>query len=137
MGQADSAAAKHAVIKFFADFTEFLLLPRRTDRPRLSSAGLLHKSLGARFPYPRTGSTGGGEVGVGKRWEGSGFLARSAMLLSESLNGERCCPQADWYFLSGRNGERWECLRREAGGPYRKRGELPFRPSACFPSLGS
>lgn len=63
--------------------------------------------------------------------------ASRAMLLSESLNGKCCCPRADWYFLSGRNAKRWECLGREAGGPYRRRGELPFRPSACFPSLGS
>lgn len=68
-------------------------------------------------------------MGTGR--EGSGFPAHSAMFLSESLDGERCCPLADWY-LSGRNAERGECLGREAGGPCRERGELPFRPSAAF-----
>ena len=40
---------KHTVTKFFADFTEFHLLPR-TDGTQLSSAGLPHRSLGAPFP---------------------------------------------------------------------------------------
>lgn len=64
---------------------------------------------------------------MGTGWEGSGFPAHSAMFLSESLNGERCCPLADWY-LSGRNAKRWECLGREAGGPCSERGELPSAP---------
>lgn len=127
---------KNAATKFFADFTEFRLLPRRTDGTQLSSTSLSYTSQGARSPLTQNWQHGGGEVEVGKGWEGSGFLAHSAMLLRESLNGECGCPQADWY-LSGRNAERWECLGREAGGPYRKRGELPFRLSACSPSLGS
>lgn len=49
--------------------------------------------------------------------------------------GSAAVPKPIGTCLSGRNAERWECLRREAGGPYRKRGELPFRPSACLPSL--
>lgn len=65
---------------------------------------------------------------MGKGWEGSGFLAHSAMLLSESLNGERCCPQADWYFLSGRS--------REVGVPGEggRRSLLQAR-GAAFPPL--
>lgn len=37
-------------------------------------------------------------------------------------------PPADWYFSSGRKAERWECLAREAGGPYRRLWELLSAP---------
>lgn len=46
---------------------------------------------------------------------------------TESLNEEHGFsppPPVDWYFSSGRNAERWECLAREAGGPYRRLWEL-------------
>lgn len=120
---------KPAAAKFFADFPEFPGLPS-ADGTQLSSTGLPPRSLGLVPPSPDLAARGRGR-GVGTGREGSGFLAHGAMLLSESLSGERCCPLADWY-LSGRNAERWECLGREAGGPCRERGELPFRPSAAF-----
>lgn len=100
----------------------------------MSRTGLPRRSRGLVPPNPDLAARGG-EVGVGTGWEGSGFLAHSAMFLRESLNGERCCPLADWY-LSGRNAERWECLGGRQAVPAASAGScLP--PLRCFPSLGS
>lgn len=72
----------------------------------------------------------GGEEGVGWGWVGRQLFETAQRGGTESLNEEHGFPPppADWYFSSGRKAERWECLAREAGGPYRRLRELLSAP---------
>ena len=121
---------KHAVTEFWANFYRVSFAPQKNRRYAGVSCGPGPREPGGSFPPRQHGQRGGRGSG------GSGFPAPCAMLPGEPLNGERGCPQADWYLLVRKK-------RREVGVPGEGgRRSLPparraaFLPSACFPSLG-
>ena len=120
---------KHAVTKFWANFYRVSFAPQKNRRYSTVSCGPAPQEPGGSFPRSQHWQRGGRGRGGGEGWEGSSFLAHCAMFLSEPLNGERGCPQADWYLLVRKK-------RREVGVPGEGgRRSLPQARGAAFPPL--